>query len=285
MAVYKRGYQPYEGTLTPQWSRFLLIARSSCRHVFDSKFMITFFVVAFIYPVVMAGLLYLPHNAGAAALLQGRRVLSPDALAFLRFLSWQGTLAFMLTGFLGPGLVAPDLANNALPLYFSRPFSRAEYVLGKMAVLAILISAITWAPGLLLFGFAAYLEGGAWLAANLWMVPALLAASWIWIVALCLLAMATSAWVRWRIAAGALIFGLFFVVAGFGEAINHSLHTRAGNLVNIAAIIRTIWRWLFGVPPDTGLSPAAALLALAAGCGACYWLLARKLRAYHVERA
>ena len=56
-----------------------------------------------------------------------------------------------LTAFVGPGLVSPDLANSALPLYFCRPFSRAEYVLGKCAVSVQLLSLITWVPGLILF--------------------------------------------------------------------------------------------------------------------------------------
>ena len=51
--------------------------------------------------------------------------------------------------------MSPDLRNNGLPLYLSRPFSRTEYVLGKMSVLLILLSAITWVPGLLLFLFQA----------------------------------------------------------------------------------------------------------------------------------
>jgi ABC-2 type transport system permease protein len=285
MAVYKRGYEPYAGPLTPQRARFLVIARHAFRSVFDSRFMITFFVIAAIYPLALAIIVYLPFNAGAAALLRGHRILESDAQLFLHFLNWQGTMAFMLAGFLGPGLIAPDLANGALPLYFSRPFSRAEYLFGKMSVLAILISAMTWVPGLLLFGFAAYLEGPKWLAANYHLAPALFAGSWIWIVLLCLLAMAMSAWVKWRIAAGALIFGVFFVAAGFGEALNNAADTRAGRLLNISADIETVWGAMLGVDPDRGITPAGALLALAVLSALCYWLLARKLRAYHVERA
>ena len=43
-----------------------------------------------------------------------------------------------------PSLIAADLSNNALSLYLSRPITRRDYVLGKMAVLAILLSPITW---------------------------------------------------------------------------------------------------------------------------------------------
>ncbi len=285
MAVYKRGYEPYDGPLTPEWSRCLAIARHAYRSVFESRFMIAFFVAAAIYPIVMAIIVYVPFNSGAASILGGRKIMASDGRLFLHFLNWQGMMAYLLARFLGPGLIAPDLANGALPLYFSRPFSRAEYVLGKMAVLAILISAITWVPGLLLFGFTAYLEGAKWLAANYSMAVALFFGSWMWIAILCLLAMAMSAWVKWRIAAGALIFALFFVAAGFGEAIYHSTGMREGRLINIGAVIETLWGWMLGADPGRGISPGEAALALACLCGLCYWLLVRKLRAYHVERA
>jgi len=83
---------------------------------------------------------YLVHNA---SFLQEvgvpEKVLSIDNRFFFHFISVQGVFAFLLTAFAGPGLISPDLANGALPLYFCRPFSRAEYVLGKSSVLAILL--------------------------------------------------------------------------------------------------------------------------------------------------
>ena len=73
-------------------------------------------------------------------------------------------LALFLAAFIGPGQVSPDLANNALSLYLARPFSRVEYVLGKMSVLLMLMSLMTWVPGLLLFALEGYLEGWQWMA-------------------------------------------------------------------------------------------------------------------------
>jgi ABC-2 type transport system permease protein len=286
MAVYKRGYEPYEGPLTPEWSRFLIIARHACRRVLESRFLIGFFVVCAIYPLVCAGFIYLPYNAAAEAFLKGEKLFPIDGEFFVKFLLWQGsTMALLLTGFLGPGLVAPDIANNGLPLYFCRPFSRAEYVIGKMSVLAILLSAITWVPWLLLFGFKAYLAGPGWAVENWWMAAGIFLGSWAWIAMLCFLALAMSAWVKWRIAAGALIFAIVFVAAGFGQAINHSLDTKIGHVVNLLSIIETIWRSLFRSTASLKLPVPAAWALLIAFCGMCYFLLANKLRAYHVERS
>ncbi len=220
-----------------------------------------------------------------AELLGKFRLIRIDPEFFLKFLSGQGRLAFILAGFVGPGLVSPDLTNNALPLYLCRPFSRTEYVIGKMSVLALLMSAITWAPGLLLFGFQAYLAGFAWLAGNWWIAAAILLGSWIWILTLCLLALAMSAWVRWKIVAGTLIFLIFFVAAGFAEAISAALHTDLGHVLNLFEVIRTIWQWLFRETDGLRLPIGVAWTALAGFCALCYLLLNRKLRAYHVERS
>ncbi len=283
--VYKRGYEPYSGPLTPEWSRFLVIARAAYRRIFESRFVIGFFVLAYIFPLVCAVLIYLPHNLAANELFNFRKLVPIDGVFFYRYLNQQGMLAFLMTGFLGPGLVAPDLANNALPLYLCRPFSRVEYVIGKMSVLAILISVITWVPGLLLFAFNAHLEGFGWLTGNWWIAVGLFVGSWAWIVTLCFLALAMSAWVKWRIAAGALIFGIFFVAAGFGEAINHALDTKLGNLVNIVAVIQTVWHVMFRRTEAANMPLPVAWAMLLAFSGVCYLLISRKLRAYRVERS
>ena len=94
----------------------------------------------------------------------------------------------------GPPLVSRDLTNNALPLYLCRPFSRTEYVVGKMSIVIILLSAITWVPQLLLFLFQSYLEGWTWFTQNLWIASAIFIGSLVWILLLALLSQAISAW-------------------------------------------------------------------------------------------
>jgi ABC-2 type transport system permease protein len=287
MAVYKRTYQPYQGALTPAWSRFLVIARQAYRRVFDSRFLLFYFVLCFLWPAICAVLIYLRHNAGAIAMfkIDVARLIPIDGMFFFRFLGWQGSMAFLLTAFIGPGLISSDLRNNALPLYLCRPFSRTEYVLGKMSVLAILLSAITWAPGLLLFAFEAYLEGGGWFSQNLYLARGIVLGSWVWIVTLCLLALALSAWVKWKLVAGALLFGVFFALAGFGAAINEVLHTDSGNLINLAELVRTIWVSQFGLPSRSSLAPESAWMALAGICVLCVLLLDRKVRAFEVVKS
>ena len=207
-----------------------------------------------------------------------------DGEFFATYLGIQAALSFVLTAFVGPGLISGDLANRALPLYLSRPFTRAEYVIGKMSVLLMLLSLITWVPGLILFGAQGVMGGREWLSHNVWVAWAVFAGSWIWILVISLLALALSAWVKWRIAAGALLLAVFFVAAGFGEAINAVLEVHWGRLINLMYLFATVWNRLFRTRETFEISEASAWLMLGLICAACLALLNRKLRAFEVVK-
>ncbi|HEY3136517.1 MAG TPA: hypothetical protein VGL29_10865 [Blastocatellia bacterium] len=295
MAVYEHAYKPYAGPLTPEWSRFLIIPRHAYRDVFRSKLFTGFFALCFVCPLVMAILIYLHHNLSALGFfninpLDLRKALPINGPFFQTFVSVQTSLAFLLTVLIGPPLISRDLANNGLPLYLCRPFSRAEYVIGKMSVLVILISAITWIPGELLFLFQSYLEGAGWFASNLWIAGAIFIGSWTWILLLALLSVAISAWVKWRLAASAALFGLFIISSAIGFMVNGVLQTRWGSLFNLNMIMRTIEDSLFRDPNSMGLphwmvlpSPAAWIM-LCLFLVMCLFLLTRRVRAYEVVR-
>jgi ABC-2 type transport system permease protein len=282
LAVYRRTYTSYAGALTPAWSRFLVLFRYSRRSLFRSKLQTALFVLCFFYPLACLLIIYLSHRLILPENFGGGPFVKIDNEFFFYFMTVQGVLAFVLTAFTGPGLISPDLANGALPLYFCRPFSRAEYVVGKASVLAILLSQITWIPGLILFAVQASQAGGAWTWNHLWIAGSLLLSSWIWIAMLSLLAMALSAWVRWRIVAGALLLAVLFFGAGFAQAINAVMRTQSGHFLNLFYLISTIWTSLFRVEGERAISSGAAWIALLTYCGACLALLVRKVQAYEV---
>ena len=283
MAVYRRTYTSYSGPLTPTWSRSLVLFRYSRRKVFRSKFQTGLFVLCFFYPLACLLIIYLANNLSFLEKFGNiGAAFSIDNKFFLNFLFVQGVLAFVLTAFTGPGLISPDLANGALPLYFCRPFSRAEYVVGKASVLVVLLSQITWVPGLVLFAVQSSLAGGAWTWDHLWIAGSLILSSLIWIAILSLLAMALSAWVKWRIVAGALLLAVLFFGAGFAQAVNAVMRTRSGHFLNLFYLISTIWTSLLRVDSDRAISSAEAWVALLGYCGICLALLVRKVRAYEV---
>ncbi len=304
MAVYEHTYKQYLGKLTPEWSRFLVIPRHAFRDVFKSKLFTAFFVVCFIPLLLEAILIYLHHNVNALAILKVnvRELIPIDASFFQFFVNFQAALAFFVTLLVGPPLVSRDLRNNALPLYLCRPFSRAEYVLGKMSVLLILLSAITWIPQLLLFAFQAYLEGASWFVDNLWIAGAILILSVVWILVLALISQAVSAVLKWRVIASASLLGIFFIPSVFGEAVNNLFFTRWGSIISPIAMMKNVSSGLFGTfvrasvhytdwdgrvgheiianePPLV-----ASWFVLFLVCFICLALLSRKVKAYEVVK-
>lgn len=292
MAVHKRAYRPYEGPLTAERWRFLVLPRYALRELFESRVLMAFVVLCFVPFLVEAAAIYVASSPAARALL--RISGEPDWMRtefFLATLTIQGGLAFLLTAWVAPVLVSPDLVNGALPLYLSRPFSRAEYVLGKAAVLVVLLSAITWVPGLLLFSLQAGLAGGGWLLANLRVPWAVFVGSCVWIAVLTLLGLAVSACVRWRLIASAALVAIFFMGTAFGEMWREVLRNPWGRMANLSYLVGLVWRDLFrpAWPPSgldgrrmSDLPTAAAWAGLLATCALCAWLLNRRLRAREV---
>src|SRR5688500_7239991 len=195
MAVYELTYNQFLGKITPEWNRFIVITRHAFRDVIKSKLFTAFFVICFVPLLVEAILIYLHHNVNALAILKVnvRELLPIDASFFRTFVSLQASMAFLVVLLVGPPLVARDLRNNALPLYLCRPFTRTEYVAGKMSVLLILLSLITWIPQLVLFLFQSYLEGLAWFKANISIAFAIVIASLVWLLLLAFLSRPISA--------------------------------------------------------------------------------------------
>jgi hypothetical protein len=96
--------------------------------------------------------------------------------------------------------------------------------------------------------------------------------------------MALSAWVKWRIVAGALLLAVMFFGAGFGEAINLALRIEAGYFFNLVYLVVTVWTSLFSVDNPRAMSAGEAWIAILLYCSVCLWLLMRKVRAYEVVR-
>ncbi|PYQ62978.1 MAG: hypothetical protein DMF53_11675 [Acidobacteria bacterium] len=293
MAVYERNYGRYRGELTPEWSRFLILPRYAWKDVLDSRIFVGFLFLCFLLPFAGLLMIYLHHNLAALKFLnlpleQLQQALPINASFFRRGIEFQSWLCFLLALSVGPALIAPDLRNNGLPLYLSRPFSRTEYVLGKMMVLVSLMSLITWIPGLLLFFFQGYLEGGGWLADNLRIGSAIFVGSWSWILVISLVVLAISAWVKWKPVARISLLIVFFVLPGFAEALNAALDTWWGYLLSLSTAMTKVWAALFGLEAgETRLDQLplwAAWLTLTLGCVLALWLLSRRIRAYEVVR-
>ncbi len=178
--------------------------------------------------------------------------------------------------------IAADLANNGLPLFLARPISRADYVIGKMAVLFILLSPVTWIGGLLVYSMQAYFEGGTWWLDNIRIAMAYFVGHISWILVISLLTLAISAWVRFKPVARGALFGMFFILGGFSQAINAITGSHWGSILNLPESIVVVVINLFDPANATGYPAWAAWLSLFGAALFSLYLLWLKLRAHEV---
>lgn len=297
MAVYEHRYRPYAGPQSALRLRWLVIPRYVLAAELRSKLWLAFLVACAVWPVLSAIIIYLHFNAGAIKLLEMsvNDLIPIDAGFFFTFLRIQTGLGFLAVLFLGSALLPADLRHNALPLYLSRPLTRFEYLAGKFAVLAVLLSLISWVPALVLFTLQAVLTGNGWGAAHLQIAAGTFVSSWVWITVLTLLTLAISSITRRAPVTGIAVAAIILVLRGMAATINALYNTSLGNLLSPATLIDQVTGQLIGVQEthssllsrfETPIPPPlplwAAWLALAVLVAICAAILALKVKAYEV---
>jgi ABC-2 type transport system permease protein len=284
MAVYKRGYQRYTGPLTTHWQRLLVLPRFAWQRLFRQRLVVILLMGSLIWPLLCAGFIYLSNRLDLLGSVPGdiKNMVQINGKFFLIFMNTQAVFSVLLASMAGPGLIAPDLANNALPLYFSRPMTRLDYVAARMTTLVGLLSLVTWIPGVLLFWMQSGMAGWSWFTQNWYLGAGVFWGFLIWVLVVSLVALASSAYVKWKIVAGGLVLGFFFILTGVAQIVNVVLSVGWGSLLNPARSHYVIWSALLGVelPPGPGVWACVAMLAVMAVLLGL--VLERKLRAVEV---
>src|SRR5438093_4929675 len=86
----------------------------------------------------------------------------------------EGVLIFLITVYVGSGLIANDRRANALQIYLSKPLTRAEYVFGKLAILMTFLLLVTWLPAIVLLVVQIAFAGNfTFFLNNLFLFPAI----------------------------------------------------------------------------------------------------------------
>lgn len=177
MPVFHNGYRRYEGEFTHDRLRWWPIVRTGMTLALRSKLLRRLILVAHL-PLLYFGLVFLavgkltdpgfdPSLGPWKDIADGiwgpviTRLLQDDP-AVVRTAVWSIVFSFfgstlhlglaaLAAAVAGPPLVARDMASRAFLLYFSRPVSFGDYVLGKFGVLCAVLAAVTLSPTLVLY--------------------------------------------------------------------------------------------------------------------------------------
>ncbi|MBI5364025.1 MAG: hypothetical protein HZA53_12650 [Planctomycetes bacterium] len=279
-------YRPYTGELRPpRWS-FVPIASSGIRVALKSRWPLLLYLPAAIATVIFGFIVYAKFSleqgmtpgalagpneqASAGVVLVGtmasKMIEVRDMIVGAIFAL--GLFSVLLVAWYGAGLVCEDRRVGAHLLYFSRPLSLANYVLGKLCVVGAFVLASVLVPALVICTVAissspgwTFLEDQGWILLHV----ALYSLVHTFVLASLVLAISTLASRRIFALIGTVGFFLFTQVLGMLLAFlqKDARWMALGPLANLRRVAATI----FGVERVAGFrlnwDPALSWWALA----------------------
>jgi ABC-type transport system involved in multi-copper enzyme maturation permease subunit len=175
--IHDQSYRRYGGDKMPHGRTWLVIAAAGIRTFVSKRAFLGLLILSWMPFFVRAVQIYAAANLPQADFL----ALTPET--FRDFLDQQQVPVFFITVYVGSGLIANDRRANALQIYLSKPLTRAEYVLGKMAILMAFLLLVTWVPGILLLIVQALFAGSfAFVRDNVYLFPAITLLSFLQVV-------------------------------------------------------------------------------------------------------
>ena len=189
MPIHNLGYREWKGELQPSSTRWTVVAEIGIRSAWQSSWLRRMMFFAWVPAVGMGFMIFLfeqqRKNGGEAremfiniarVFLQneqreggmprfelseilgagGQSVAEQShlfwsALLLNLFRRSQPFILIPIVALIAPPLISQDIRSRAFLLYFSRPLTKIQYILGKAATIILYLSMITLFPALLLF--------------------------------------------------------------------------------------------------------------------------------------
>jgi ABC-2 type transport system permease protein len=204
----------------------------------------------------------------------------------MTYVEFPGAVSFVVILFcaaVAPELVSRDLRSGVLPLYFSRPLSRADYALAKLTGLVTAVWLLLAGPQLLMFAGGAFSVHGP---KEVWkefldFLPGV-AESAIYAVVYCALSLLVASLAGRRAVAAAVIVAVFLVttpVVGVLSVTGGETAHQLAFLASPTTAVQGVGRWLFGLEGiDIGSYGPVYGLATAGLVVACVLLLLARYR-------
>ena len=212
MPIHDQSYRRYGGGKTSLGQAWTVIAWAGIMNMIRKRAFLGLLIFAWMPFLIRAVQLYVSTNFPQMAML------APTAETFREFLQQQEFFVFVVTIYVGAGLIANDRRANALQIYLSKPLMRSEYIAGKAAVLFAFLMLVTWVPAMLLLLLQVLFAGSfAFLKANLFLFPAITVGALLQVMVATFTMLALSSLSKSARYVGILYAGvLFFTAAIYG---------------------------------------------------------------------
>ncbi|HET9195404.1 MAG TPA: ABC transporter permease subunit [Vicinamibacterales bacterium] len=278
MPIHDQGYRRYGGRREAHGRTWWVITRAGIIERLRERKFLGLLLVAWLPFLVRTVQLYIAANYQQTA-----QFLGPTPGLFREFLQQQGIFVFFITMYVGAGLIANDRRANALQIYLSKPLTRVDYVVGKLATLLIFLIAVTWVPGILLLLMQMMFAGNlTFLKANLFLFPAITAYAAVAVTMAAFSMLALSSLSKSRRFVAVMYAGLIFFTAAMYQALRGITSSRAWAVISPGDVLNVFADVIFRNQNTPPIPFPVALLVVALLLGGSVLVLERRVRGVEV---
>ena len=275
--IHDQGYRRYGGQRARHGRAWAVIASAGVRTLFRKRAFLGLMFLAWGPFFVRAVQLYAAANLPQAAFL------APTPQLFRDFLAQQDAFVFFVTVYAGAGLIANDRRANALQIYLSKPLSRLEYVIGKLAILAGLLLLVTWVPGILLLIVQILFAGNfTFFLDNLYLFPAITLFSLVRVLTAASIMLALSSLSKSSRYVGVIYAGLIFFTQALSGVLRAVTSSSSMAWVSVESNLNQIGDVIFRLSPRADLPWIVSLLVVVGLIALSAFVLERRVRGVEV---
>ena len=277
MPIHDQGYRRYGGEKARTGQAWLVIAKSGIRTMLGKRAFLGLLLLAWLPFFVRAVQIYAAANLPQAAFLR------PSAETFRQFLDQQEIFVFFITVYVGAGLIANDRRANALQIYLSKPLTRAEYVIGKLAILMTFLLLVTWLPAIVLLIVQIAFSGNfTFFRANVFLFPAITVFAFIQVTLVSTAMLALSSLSNSSRYVGILYAAVIFFTQAIYGVLYAATRTTAFAWVSFSANLAQLGDVIFRLPPQYEMPWPVSLLVIIGVIAAASLVLERRIRGIEV---
>jgi ABC-type transport system involved in multi-copper enzyme maturation permease subunit len=283
MPIYDQGYVRWDGEIPPRPVRWWPILRRGFLAELRRRRTLFFLLVSWAIILVKGVILYTDLRAGS--LLSGAQLVDSGRPFFYGALKGQWIFVTLFILLAGTDLIAQDRRYHALQIYFSKPLTPNDYILGKLGIVSGFVFLVSWLPVLLLWLFAVLVNTRDGYFAAVWSVPLAATAHclvWALVAGLMILALSAVAQRTAIIAVSWLLLYGLLVVGGIAQLLQALTGWAFWGLIDVHSNIQQVGAWFFGVEGPHDFHPFFSLLLLVGVVAASYSTLRRRIQPVEV---
>jgi ABC-type transport system involved in multi-copper enzyme maturation permease subunit len=198
MPIHDLGYRGWKERLASPWTRWVVIAQAGIHRAWQGAWLKRLMFFAWLPSIWFgSGFFFWEHSLTVPEMREALEAFIPSQAAPLKGLtgrfavedvvaarhsvwSWllytfnryaQVLIMVLVVGVIAPPLISQDVRSRAFLLYFSRPLSRWQYALGKLATVWFYLLMLSAAPALALYVLGVLLSPSVNVVYDTWDLP------------------------------------------------------------------------------------------------------------------